>query len=160
MPIPNQRVRVGGSGFTVFHWDDGTGQKVIAFAEEVAVRAVTPVAQPAVIQPLNSPQPIEIITPGAHTNGVITLTLTELYNQAVWQRLASLADSQDIVDIMRTIAAMNQAIQITKYVKPPAGVAKDPYQETFYDCVVASVTDDETINVTTMALPKQMEIWY
>jgi len=170
MPITNQRVRVGGSGFTVFHWNPGGGQtdKVIGFAREVRVSGVTPVAPPSVIQPLNSAQPVEIITPGAHTNGMLTLVLTDLYNQAVWQRLASLANAQDIVDIMRIIASRGQGVKITKWVKPPSGLANagfdpnpgDGYAETFFDCVISAVTDNETININTMEVEKEVEVMY
>jgi hypothetical protein len=170
MPVPNQRVRVLGSGFTVFHWNPGGGEadKVIGFAREVRVAGVTPVAQPSVIQPLNAPQPLEIVTPGAHTNGVLTLVLTDLYNQAVWQRLSALANSQDIVDIMRTVAARSQGIKITKWVKPPQGLQNegfDPtpgngYAETYFDCVIARVGEDETINIEAMEIHKEVEVWY
>lgn len=162
MPIPGSRVRTGGV-YTTFTWDDGTGEKVIAFADEVRTSGVTPVADPAVIQPLDQKRPVEIITPGAHRNGVITLVLTELYNSSVWQRLGSLANSQNLVDIFRTVAALNNGIKITKYITPPVGLANNPngaYHETFYDCVVARVTDDETINVTTMQINKEIEVWF
>lgn len=165
MPITGQRVRVGGSGFTVFHWNDGTTNHVIAFARQVVVNGVTPVATPVTVQPLNAAQPVEIVTPGAHTNGVLTLTLTDLYNQAVWQRLAGLANSSDIIDIMRTIAARGQGIQISKIVSPPAGVGGSSfdtgdYIETYHDCVIASVADNETIAIDTMTVDKEIEVWY
>ena len=160
MPIPGQRVRVGGSGFTVFQWNDGNSNQVIAFARQVVVNGVTPVATPVTIQPLNAAQPVEIVTPGAHTNGVLTMTLTELYNRSVWQRLASLADSSDIIDIMRTIAAKGQGVKITKYMNPPAGIGGGPYSETYHDCVIASVADNETIGIETMEVNKEIEVWY
>ena len=170
MPLPNQRVRVGGSGFTVFHWNPGGGEsdKVIGFAREVRVAGVQPVAPPSVIQPLNMAQPAEIVTPGAHTNGTLTLVLTDLYNQAVWQRLAGLTGAQDVVDIMRIIASRGQGVKITKWVKPPSGLANegfDPtpgngYAETFFDCVIARVGDDEIINIATMEVEKEVEVWY
>lgn len=161
MPIQGQRVRVPGSGFTVFHWE---GQ-VIAFARQVVVNSVTPVADPVVVHPLNATKPVEIVTPGAHTNGVLTLTLTDLYNQAVWQRLSGLAGSQNVVDIMTNIAARNQGVTISKIVTPPAGVGgsrfdQGSYIENFYECVIARVQDNETIDVTTMTVDKDIEVWY
>src|SRR6476646_2993387 len=124
------RARVGGSGYTVFHWSDPNGTtsgfggnassvNLIGYAENVTVNPIQPVAQPEVIQPLNAQRPLEIITPGAATNGTITLTLVELYNFSVWQRLATLANSQDIVDIFRTMASLDQGIHITKTIRPP-----------------------------------------
>lgn len=160
MPVPGQRPRVLGSGFTVFHWDDGSGEKVIAFADQIQTFGVTPVADPVVVQPMNAVRPVEIVTPGAHREGRIVLTLTELYNQAVWQRLASLTNANDIMDIMRTIAAMGNGIKISKYVDPPDGIGGNTYLETFHECVVTRIQDDEAIRVDTMTVNKEIELWY
>lgn len=164
MPIPGSRVRVVGSGFTVFHWNDGVRNHVIGFANEVRVSGVTPVADPAVIQPINALRPVEIVTPGAHREGRITLVLTDLYNQAVWQRLASLSNSQDIIDIFRTVAAMDRGITLSKYVTPPRGLSNtgnaNPYIESYYECVIARVGDDETVRVESMSVDKEVELWY
>lgn len=161
MPGP-KRVRVGGSGFTVFQWKDNSGTHLIGYAENVTVTPVQPVAQPVPIQPLNAQRPLEIITPGAHSYGTIQLTLTELYDEAIWQRMAILANSQDIVDIMRTLAAQQNGVTVTKTVRPghlPTG--QGHYSETFFGIVVASVEDNgEALDVTTMALPKNMTLWY
>lgn len=164
-PRPSKRVRVGGSGSTTFWWTDDSGTHLIGYAENVTVNYPQPVAQPVAIQPLNAQRPIEIITPAAHTNGTITLTLTELYNETVWNRLSTLANSQDIVDIMRTVAAMQNGIQVIKRVKPlhtrQGGSVNTVYQETFHNVVVASVEDQgETIDITTMNLPKSITLWY
>ena len=156
------RARVGGSGFTVFQWKDNTGTHLIGYAENVTVNPPAPVSPPVVIQPLNAQRPLEIVTPGAHGNGTITLTLTELYNQSIWQRLSVLAGSQDIVDIMRTLAAQDQGVQIIKVVRPghlPPGSGH--YTETFFNVVVASVEDGgETIDIRTMDIQKTLTLWY
>lgn len=154
------RARLGGSGFTVFQWKDGAGTHIIGYADSVTVNPVQPVAQPEVIQPLNAQRPLEIMTPAAHTNGTITLTLTELEGEAVWQRMAALSGSQDIVDIMRTLAAQSNGVTVTKTIQR-RGVNPQPYSETFFNVVVASVEDQgETIDVRTMAVPKSMTLWY
>ena len=164
MPIPGQRGRVVG-GTTVFHWDDGTGERVIAFANEVRVTGVTPVAEAEVLQPLNALRPVEIVTPVAHREGRIVLVLTDLYNQAVWQRLAGLANSNDIMDIMQTVAARENGIKISKWVVPPTGIGGSQfdtgnYLETYHNCVVTRVQDDEVVNITTMTVNKEMELWF
>jgi len=140
---------------------------LIGYAENVTVNPIQPVAAPEVIQPLNAQRPLEIITPGAATNGTITLTLVELYNFSVWQRFATLARSQDIVDIFRKMASLDQGIHVTKTIRPPFKDAADirggtgNYWETFYNIVVASVEDGgETIDVRTMSIQKQMTLWY
>jgi hypothetical protein len=158
-----RKVRVGG-GFTVFHWsiDGGTEEKqeVIAFADTVTVNSVTPVAAAQAIQPLNALRPIEIVTPRAHTNGTIVLTLTELYNEAIWQRLAGLAGSRDIIDIMEYLAGVDNGARITKYVRTPGGSNTGDYYETFHNCVITRVSDDETIRIDTMSINKEIEVWY
>lgn len=157
-----RKVRVTG-GYTVFHWSvDGGGeekQEVIAFADTIAVSSVTPVAAAQAIQPLNALRPVEIVTPRAHTYGTITLTLTELYNEAVWQRLAGLAGSRDIIDIMDYLAGVDNGARITKYVRTPGNNTQD-YYETFHNCVITRVADDETIRIDTMSVNKEIEVWY
>ena len=161
MPIAGQRVRVPGSGFTVFTWNDGNGDQIIAFAQQIEVAGVTPVAPAQAIQPLNATNPVEIVTPGAHTYGVITLTLTELYNQSVWQRLAGLANSQNVVQIMQTIAANNKGVTISRVINPPAGIStQGSYLESYYNCVITDVADNEQIDITTMVLNKVITVWY
>jgi len=162
MPIPNQRVRVVGSGFTVFHWNfPGSGNTVIAFAKEVSVSSVQPVGTGfEVIQPLNSTRPIEIITPGAHGAGQLTLTLTELYNKKVWQRLAGLTGANNIIDIMRIIAENGEGVKITRTIKPPSGIGGANQITTYHDCVVTQMGDDETVGIETMSVNKVMTVMY
>lgn len=156
------RARVGGSGFTTLQWKDDAGTHLIGYVENVTINPVQPVAPPQVIQPLNAQRPLEIITPGAHREGTITLTLTELYDKAIWQRMASLAKSQDIIDIMRTVAAMDNGVTMTKTIRP--GYRQDGqgfYSETYFNIVVASVEDSgETIDITTMRVDKTMSLMY
>lgn len=156
MARQNNRVRVPGSGFTVFRWE----KRLIGFANEVNIQSPQPVAQAVAIQPLNAQRPLEIVTPGAHGPGTITLTLTELYNRSVWQRLAHLARSQDIVDIMRQVASLNQGIELMKVVRPHHVRNAPSYHETFYNCVITAVADDETINIGTMTVDKPVTIMY
>lgn len=151
------RIRVGG-GFTVFHWSNTTDPGgVIASADGVQVASVTPVTPAVAVQPMNALRPQEIVTPRAHTNGVLTLTLIDLYGQSVWDRLAGLSGSNDIIDIMEYMASLNQGVMITKYVEPPNGKA---YSETFYNCMIVNVTDGENIRIDTMVINKDVEVWY
>ncbi len=153
-----QKVRVAG-GFTAFHWsENGRHDHVIAFADEVRVTGVTPVAEPEVIQPMNALRPVEIVTPRAHKEGRITLVLKELYNETVWARLAGLADSRDIIDIFEHVAALENGIRITKWIRTPRGA---DYSETYEQCVVARIMDDEpSIRIDTMSVNKEVELWF
>jgi hypothetical protein len=149
-----RNARVGG-GYTVFHWNN----QPIAWAQSIAVTGVTPVTEPEEVQPMNALRPLEIVTPRASRHGTITLTMFELWNSSVWQNLAGLANSNDIIDIFEYVAGLDNAISITKYVRTPNAVGPDRYEQ-FFNVVVASVADDETVDITTTTLPKVMTLWY
>ncbi len=157
-----RKVRVVG-GYTVFHWSvDGGGeepQEVIGFADNIRVTSVSPVAAAIPIQPLNALRPAEIVTSRAHGHGVINLFLTELYNFAVWQRLAGLAGSRDIIDIMEYLAGVDNGARITKYVRTPGKNTAD-YYDTYHNCVITRVADDEDVRIDTMNVQKEIEVWY
>ncbi len=91
MADPNftTRVRVGGSGFTIFTF----GQQPIAFCQQASYTSPQPVGQGvSAIQPLDEPYPIELITPAAAGMGQIVLNMFELFGSGgvaskVWDRL-------------------------------------------------------------------------
>jgi hypothetical protein len=112
-----QKIRVGGSGYTIFRWE-GT---IIAVAESVQVNSVRPVTPAVAVQPLNALRPIEIAVPAAHSNGELIITMKELWGQSVWQRLAGLAGSDNIIQIMNTMAARENPVQIMKVMRHPNG---------------------------------------
>jgi len=150
----NLQTRVVGSGNTFFRWRGD----LLGYARTVAQTGVQPVAQAEVIQPLNATRPLEIITPGAHTNGVLTLTLIELYGHTVWQRMKGLTNCENVVDIMRSIAALNDGVQMQKVMRSPKD--STTWIETFYNCVITRVAEDETISIEAMSVNKEIEVWY
>jgi hypothetical protein len=148
-----QKIRVGGSGYTIFRWE-GT---IIAVAESVQVNSVRPVTPAVAVQPLNALRPIEIAVPAAHSNGELIITMKELWGQSVWQRLAGLAGSDNIIQIMNTMAARENPVQIMKVMRHPNG---DTWSETFFGCQVVDFDDSETITIDTMVLDKSLTVWY
>ena len=174
----SNRARVGGSGFTVFTWDNSP----VLFAQEIGHKSPTPVGVGTVaIHPLDEPYPVELITPLAANMGEITLNLYELYGAQVWERLASYLTKQefspmpnsgeakglghgpvDIVGIFNAVANSSKPIKIVKYVKPPKirGKSMRPYTEEYHNCVISSVVDGETIQVGTMEIVKQITVNY
>ena len=158
------RARVGGSGFTVFAWEN----KPILFARQVSHQSPAPVGPGTVpIHPMDTPYPVELITPMAATMGTITLELYELYGSQVWERLRGLGDRNgkgpvDIVGIFKQVANLNKPVRIFKYIRPPSirGRRMTPYTEEYHNCVVSQVMDGETIEVGTMEVLKQMVINY
>lgn len=151
------RVRNPGSAYTVFRY---AGQ-ILGYADEVRVVSPTPVAPEVRVQPLNSRRPVEIVTAGAHTGGTLTMVLIELYSGAVWQRLsAALNNAQDIVDIMRLQTEIDPSgggVTVERLVNSP--VPGNPQRrETYYGCVITRVQDDETINITSMTVNKEIDV--
>lgn len=153
------RTRVGGSGFTAFFWRS----QPIGFCRQIAHTAPTPVGPgPTPIHPLDEPYPIEIITPAAQNIGTLTLELYELYNHKVWDALALIAGSIDLVNIFITVAEQADPITVVKVIQPPTirGINPVPYSERFHNCVITNVEDGETIEIGTMEVTKRLTIAY
>lgn len=173
------RARVGGSGFTVFTWDD----KPILFARQVSHSSPDPVGGGVVeIHPMDEPYPVELITPQAARMGTIVLDLYELYGAQVWERLASYLGGDpagtssnrpdsvngkgngpvDIVGIFNAVSNSPNPIRIVKYIKPPQirGKTMRPYTEEYHNCVISQVADGEQIQVGTMDVVKQITVNY
>lgn len=174
------RTRVGGSAFTVFTW----ANNVIGFGQQIATVSPTPVGAGATpIQPMDSPYAIEIITPAAQTIGTITVQLKELYNQKVWEQLAGLAGSPDLVNIFIRVAAFGLTsqgggIQVAKIIRPPLLQGITPtnplspsaltkiqagnqaYGEIYNNVVITNVQDGETIDISTMDINKTITMAY
>lgn len=161
------RARVGGSGFTVFAWMN----KPILFARQISHQSPAPVGPGTVpIHPMDTPYPVELVTPMAATMGTITLELYELYGSNVWERLQSLAGNNknssngpvDIVGIFKAVSNTSKPITIFKYIRSPSirGKPFDTYTEEYHNCVVSQVADGETIEVGTMEVLKTMTVNY
>jgi hypothetical protein len=93
------RVRVGGSGFTIFTY----GGQALTFCQQVSHTSPSFVGQGAsAIQPMDEPYPVEIIVPIAAGMGTLVLNLFDLFGQTkngskVWDRLgASLGGNSNV----------------------------------------------------------------
>lgn len=148
------RTRSPGQGYTVMEWRD----QVMGMVNNVVLTSVQPVIGAVDIQPINAQRPIEIVTAGAHIHGELTFTILELYNSSIWTRLVDFTDCQDIVDVMRTVQALDPpGIVISKVVRPPGG---GEYRERFFNCTVTTIDDSETFDISTLTLPKTMTVWF
>lgn len=159
------RARVGGSGFTVFAWMN----KPILFARQISHVSPQPVGPGTVpIHPMDTPYPVELVTPMAATMGTITLEMYELYGSNIWARLRELEGSPaqggpvDIVGIFKAVSNTSKPITIFKYIRSPSirGDSYKTYTEEYHNCVVSQVTNGETIEVGTMEVLKQMVVNY
>lgn len=162
------RARVAGSTFTVFTWQNNP----ITFARQISYQSAAPVGPGTVpIHPMDSPYPVELITPMATTMGTIVLELYELYGQYVWQRLFYLGGQSDIhggevpvdlANIFQAVANSDRPIHIYRVIRPPRlrGKTLSPYTEEFHNCVVSSLDDGETIEIGTMEVLKRLTVNY
>lgn len=159
------RARQGGSAFTVFAWNS----KPILFAKQIAHQSPTGVGPGTVpIHPMDTPYPLELMTPMAATMGTITLELYELWGSTIWERLSGLEKNPeaggpvDIVGVFKEISEMGSPVTIFKYIRYPSRDGKGPgaYTEEYHNCVVSAIMNGETIEVGTMEILKQMVINY
>lgn len=181
-PLRN-RVRVGGSGFTIFTF----GGQPIAFAQQISHVSPQPVGPgPVPIHPMDEPYPVQVITPAASGMGSLTLRLFELYNEKVWDRLGSkigsssnpfsgqssnnlsfgesvLTGAVDLVDVFIRIAEQPPGtVNVVKYIRPPlvGGTQGEPYFEAYHGCVITDIQDGEQIEVGTMEVTKIVTVGY
>ena len=172
------RVRISGSGFTVFTWDD----KPILFAKQISHTSPTPVAPTKEIHPMDEPYPVELVTSQAAGMGTLTLQLYELYGAQVWERLASYLGGDpagsaslardsvigsghgpvDIVGIFNAVSNSPTPIRIVKYIKPPQirGKVMKPYTEEYHNCVISNVEDGEEIEIGKLEILKNIIVNY
>lgn len=147
--------RLGGSGQTVFTWNS----TVIAFAETISVQSPRPVAQPVAVHPMDTRYPTRIMTPIATTMGTLTLQLHDLYNSPAWDKLTILTGANDLASIFERVTASNQEILVSRYVLNPTE-NNESYVQSFHNCVVTDVRDDEQIGIGTLQVFKNLELGF
>lgn len=160
--MPQTKVRVVGSGFTTFAYNN----KPIAFAEGIedsGQKAFSDLGQPfQFIHPLGATRPVEIATSRVLQGGTLQLTIRELWNGPVWQQLAGLAGSNNIVDIFAALAANPNYVTCQMLIKPP-GTQNNPAAwrgKIYHNCVVVDINDGDTITVGALAVTKGIMVAY
>lgn len=157
--MPNTKVRVVGSGYSTFTYRG----KVIAFLEQVedsGQRAFSDAGQPyQFIQPIGAEHPVEIATSRVLQGGTLNLTIRELWNTFVWEELAGLAGTRNIVDVFRALARDPSYVTCQTVIRPPAGAGK-PRGKNYHNCVVVDISDNDTITVGGLAVTKGIVVAY
>lgn len=164
--------RVLGSGFTAFHWQG----KLIGKAFQISHTSPQPVAQPVAIQPLDARYPLQIITPAAITAGTLTLQRYETYNGKIWDDLMRIIDNtntsintnrlttyNDLAEVFIRLANIGKGISATKLIFPPNKVQKTKsqyYADTYHNCVITDIRDDEQVQIGSMESVKVLTIQY
>lgn len=150
---PKQRARVLGSNYTTFRY----AGKNIAYLEAVADGGQQPVAQHQFIHPLGYRHPQEIVTARAIQGGVLSLSITELWHEEVWQQMAGLAGSTDIIEVFEALSRQPNYVTCTKIVNPPDGRR---YGKTYHRCVIVNIPDGETYDIRTLQQTKVIQVAY
>lgn len=154
----NTQVRNVGSNYTTFQWDG----KPIAYLESFTDSGVTPYSESGqgyeFITPLGQTHPTDVVTSRVLNGGTITCTIRELWGKEVWEHLSGLAGTQDIVALFAALAKRGTPVTCTKIITPPNG--KSTYGKHYYNCVVVSVMDGETVTIGALSVPKNVVIAY
>lgn len=155
-----QRARVLGSNYTTFRY----AGKSIAYLEMVADSGQAPVGQGRsggagydFVHPLGFRHPTEIITSRAIGGGYIDLTIREIWHQEVWQQMAGLAGSNDILEVFEALSRQVNYVTCTKIVTPPDG---RKYGKTYHQCVIVGIPDGETFDIGTLSEGKTVRVAY
>jgi len=148
------RPAIGGSGVTVMKF----GGDVVAFCNGVTVTWPSAVTAEVAVQPMDAIRPLEIVTARAIGAGTIALTLTNLYNQQIWDRLAGLAGLDDLADIFQYVQTeYNGNLTIERYVTPPIK-GGTTYVEQFLGCVITNVADGQAITNASMLIDRTITL--
>ena len=159
-PAPNDtraKVRVVGSNYTTFQY----GGKAIGFLEVIADGGQAALSDNGrgyeFIHPLGYRVPTDIVTSRVLDGGLLTLTIRELWHQEVWEQLAGLSGTHDIVQVFERLAATPNYVSCAKIITPPDGKR---YGKVYHRCVVVNIPTEETITIGALSIPKTVTIAY
>jgi hypothetical protein len=151
---PKQRARNLGSNFTAFRY----AGKNIAYLEQVNDQGQRPVGQGIQsIHPLGHRHPTEFVTARAIQAGSLTLSIRELWHEEIWEQMAGLAGTKDIIEVFERLAAQQNYVTCTKIITPPGG---NKYGKTYHRCVISDIADGETFDIGTLSVPKTITVAY
>jgi hypothetical protein len=147
-------VRTVGSNYTTFNY----AGKAIAYLEAIEDAGQQPLGQGVeFIHPLGYRYPTDVVTSRALDGGTMRLTIRELWHQEVWEQLAGLAGTTDIVQVFEKLASTNNYITCTKIITPPVG---KPYGKVYHQCVIYGIPDGDTVNIGALSVAKTISIAY
>lgn len=142
--------RVGG-GYTSFRYNNQT----LLYVDQLREIAPRPVASPQPVQPMDSPYPIEIAFPAALEAGSLEITIREQWTQEIWQTLPGYQNTIDLLGVFQQ-NLISGAVTCMKVINGPSGIRTVYY----LGCNIVNITVDETVNIGTMTLPKQITLMY
>lgn len=159
-PIPSDtrgQVRVVGSNYTAFAW----AGKPIAYLEVVTDSGQQALSNEGAgyqfIHPLGYATPTDIVTSRALDGGTLALSIRELWNQNVWEHMAGLAGTSNIIEVFERLAATPQYITATKIITPPGGTRRG---KVYHRCVVLQIQDGEEVSIGALSIAKSVLVGY
>lgn len=155
--MPPTQVRVVGSGHTALEYN---GQP-IAFLQSFVDSGQAPVGRGAeAITPLGARHPVEIATGRVLGIGTLTARIYELWNEPVWYQLSGLAGNPSIIDVWEALAQSAATVTCRMVITPPAGTGRPPRGKLYHGCVVTGIPDDETVDIGTLSVSRDITISY
>lgn len=150
-------VRVVGSNYTTFLYQG----KPIAYLEVLDDTGQQAFSNGGrgyeFVHPLGEEVPTDIVTGRVLDGGLLTLGIRELWNQQVWEQLAGLAGTSNIVEIFRRLAAQPNYVTCAKVIKPPSG---PQYGNIYHKCVIVGIDDRETVTIGQLSIAKNILVAY
>jgi hypothetical protein len=146
------KTRIGGSGFTSMSWR-GTP---LAYLQTLQDTPPQPVAGAQVVQPIDQPRPLEIVTAMAVGAGTLRLTFYELWNTYVWAQLPGLEGTNNLLEVLQRQVSLGE-ISCRKLIASPSGITR---ARVYHGCVLTDIDEGEQITIGTMTLPKTITLQY
>lgn len=146
------KTRIGGAGFTTMTF---RGQR-LAYLQTLQDTPPQPVAGAQVVQSIDDPTPMEIVTSLAVGAGTLRLTFYELWNEPVWSRLPGLEGTNTLLEVLQKQVQLGE-VRCTKLIKAPSGLFRI---RNYHGCVLTDIDEGEQINIGTMTLPKTITMQY
>lgn len=147
------RVRNVGSSYTMFQY----AGRNIAFLEAFNDGGQQPYVGAQFVHPLGYTHPVDIVTPRALNGGTLTLTITELWNEEIWEQLQGLTGARTIVDIFNRLAQTPNYVTCTKLIKHPDGRRSG---KIYHRCVITNIQDGDQVTIGSLAVQKNVTISY
>jgi hypothetical protein len=154
--MPQPKVRIVGAGYSTFNYQG----RPIAYLESVQDAGQKPYETAhESIYAIGDRHPREFVTQYVLSEGSLTLSIRELWNEEVWWQLAGLAGTDNIVDVWDALRAQPGAVTCSKIITPPTGSGTPRIIE-YQNCIVTSVPDGDSIDIAGLSVAKTLQITY
>lgn len=153
--MPNTQTRLVGSGFTTFNY---RGQRIawMDILQDTGQELVNPMPEPII--PIDHVHAVEIAVCRALNPGTLTASIRELWAGPVWNQLAGLAGTNDLLDVYAALSADPTEVTCQMLIKTPGGGAWRG--KNYHGCTISSIDDGEQVRVGIISIAKNINIMY